>query len=371
MRVLHVGKYFPPVPGGIETFCGDLFEAFAGSDVRCAMLVHQKRDIPVPEKADLTGVKSHGEWLFTPIAPGFAPAAVRQLRQFKPQVLHLHMPNPATFLLLAIPAARRIPWVVSWHSDVVASAYQRRLQVAYPIYRVFESMVMKRSSKIIAASQAYASSSPVLDSIDPRRLDVIPYGINPARLKIRKSVTWPPGRFKVAAVGRLTYYKGFDRLLEAIRSIPESSLLLVGDGQERSRLEKLVAAWGLQERVQMIHDADDALRNSVIAEADCLCLPSIERTEAFGIVLVEAMALGTPVIATNLPGSGVPYVVNRGGHGLLAEPDDVPSLIERLREISSNVELRERCRNQARANFPHFHIDQTAESLTRLYRQLC
>ncbi|MEM6576784.1 MAG: glycosyltransferase family 4 protein, partial [Pseudomonadota bacterium] len=90
-----------------------------------------------------------------------------------------------------------------------------------------------------------------------------------------------------------------------------------------------------------------------------------------GIVLVEAMALGTPVIATNLTGSGVPYVVDRGGHGLLAEPDDIPSLVERLKEIAGSPSLREKFSEQARANFPQFHINQTVERFAELYRQLC
>ncbi|MEM9183165.1 MAG: glycosyltransferase [Pseudomonadota bacterium] len=371
LRVLHVGKYFPPVPGGIETFCGDLFEAFAATDVKCAMLVHRKDGVPFPASPHLTGVTTRGEALFTPLAPGFPAAIRRQLKSFEPHLLHLHLPNPAAFTVLAMRAARGIPWVINWHSDVVASQYQWRLRVATPPYRLLESATLRRAAAVVAASHAYAAGSDVLSRLDPEKLHVIPFGIDPARLTQRVPVTWPSAGLKLAAVGRLTYYKGFDRLLEAMTSIPEASLVLVGDGQERGRLETLIATLGLQDRVRMIHDADDALRNSVIAEADCLCLPSIERTEAFGIVLVEAMALGTPVIATNLPGSGVPYVVDRGGHGLLAEPDNVPSLVERLKEIAGSSSLREQFSQQARANFPQFHIDQTVERFAELYRQLC
>lgn len=371
LRVLHVGKYFPPVAGGIESFCGDLYQAFENSPVRCAMLVHRKAGQDFPQRPDLTGVASRGEFFFTPVAPGFASEIRRQLRRFRPRLLHLHLPNPITFALLAMNAARDIPWVIHWHSDVLASRHQWRLRLAYPAYRVLEAALLRRAAAVVATSEAYLSASPVLSAMDRQRLHVLPFGIDPDRLRERRPVAWPPGAHKIAAVGRLTYYKGFDRLLTAMQSLPEACLLLLGDGQERSRLQQQIAALGLQSRVRLVRDASDALRNSVIASADCLCLPSVERTEAFGIVLVEAMALGTPVVATNIPGSGVPFVVNRGGHGLLAEPDSVESLLAKLRQLLNDPELRAKLGRRALENFADFHISRTAERLTDLYQRLC
>ncbi len=370
MRVLHIGKYFPPVAGGIETFCGDLFDGFAKSDIHCRMLVHCKPGQALENNPDLIGVKSLGEAFFTPIAPSFGGHMRRQIKTFKPQVLHLHLPNPAIFRLLASPAARRIPWVVNWHSDVVPSPHQWRLRLAYPAYRLLESATLAQAARVLAASQAYADGSAALQRHAKHKLSVLPFGINPRRLDARQPVNWPDGEFKIAAVGRLTYYKGFDILLKAMVKLPSASLLLLGDGQEGPRLAKMVSELKLVDRVTLIGSASDALRNQVIASADCLCLPSIERTEAFGIVLVEAMALGTPVVATNLAGSGVPWVVGSGGHGLLAEPNDVSALATQLGKLMDDAPLRQTLANNAQDNFPAFHIKQTLAGLADLYREL-
>ncbi|MFK7955128.1 MAG: glycosyltransferase [Lysobacterales bacterium] len=370
MRVLHIGKYYPPVAGGIETFCGDLFEGFAATDVECRMLVHRKPGVALPNHANLIGVRAFGEAFFTPLAPTFGFHMWHQIRHYSPDILHLHLPNPALFQLLAMPNARRIPWVIQWHSDVVVSQHQWRLRVAYPFYQRFERAMLKRAAKVVVASAAYGKASQPLQSVASDKLAVVPLGINPARLKDTQAFRWPTSGFRLAAVGRLTYYKGFDRLIRALVNLPDVSLVLLGDGQEHGALTTLIQSLNLQNRVQLITDAPDSLRNAVIAKAQCLCLPSIERTEAFGIVLVEALTLGTPVLATEIQGSGVPWVVNEGGHGLLAKPDDVDDLTAKLSQMMTDESLRQSLREGAANNIDRFHIRHTVAELSDLYRTL-
>ncbi len=371
MRVLHIGKYFPPVAGGIESFCGDLFDGFTSSDVRCRMLVHRKPGVTLIDHRDLVGVKAYGEAFFTPLAPFFGFHMWRQIQQFSPEILHLHLPNPAAFQLLALPSARRIPWVIQWHSDVVTSNHQWRLRVAYPIYRRFEGAMLRQAASVVVASGAYADASKPLQSLARDKVAIIPLGVNPKRLEDTENLQWPSSGFRLAAVGRLTYYKGFDRLIRAMVNLPDVSLILLGDGKESDALISLIQSLNLSHRIRLISNASDRLRNAVIANAQCLCLPSIERTEAYGIVLVEALLLGTPVLATQIAGSGVPWVVKEGGHGLLAMPDDVDDLREKLFQMATNEPLRDSFKQAAAANTDKFHIRRTVSHLRELYKKLC
>ena len=135
MRILHVGKYFAPVSGGMERFLGDLAEAqrAAGHDV--SVLVHGHGE-PVP--SDPPWLMRCPVWfrlVFAPISPAFPFWLRRAIAREAPDVLHLHLPNPSAFWALAVPAARRIPWVVHWHSDVEPSRFRLSLRLAYPFYR--------------------------------------------------------------------------------------------------------------------------------------------------------------------------------------------------------------------------------------------
>lgn len=367
IRVLHLGKYFPPVPGGMETFCADLHRAFAGSEVDSRMLIHLRPGQPTPATPGVRAVPTLGELFFTPLAQGLGRALREEIAQFQPQVLHFHLPNPAAFRALWLPAARRLPWVLHWQSDVLASPHQWRLRLAYPAYRLLEQRLVAQSTRIVATSPDYAAASPTLKGLS--KVTVIPLGIDPDRLLPRSEPPgWPGSGLKVLAVGRLTYYKGFEVLLRAIASLPAVSLVLMGDGAQRRELETLVEQLGIGDRVRMEFDADDARRNAALAAADCLCLPSIERTEAFGLVLVEAMALGLPVVATRIAGSGVPWVVQQAEHGLLAQPGDSASLADCLDRLAQDDALRQRLSAAAKKNFESFHIDRVAQRLGALYR---
>src|SRR5699024_5451513 len=101
--------------------------------------------------------------------------------EFKPDLLHLHLPNTSAFWAMAIPAARKIPWIVHWHADVVASRHDSKLALAYPLYRPFEQRFLKVASAIIATSPPYLESSSALAHWRDK-CQVIPLGLDPARL---------------------------------------------------------------------------------------------------------------------------------------------------------------------------------------------
>ena len=156
MRVLHIGKYYPPFAGGIEHFLADLLPALQTQGVAAAALVHDEqprrhgrwpsRDAAIP----VYRVPCYGRLLYAPVSPQFPFWLVRALREFRPDLLHLHLPNTSAFWGLAVPAARRLPWIIHWHADVVASLLDRRLALAYRFYRPFEQRLLAASRAVIA-----------------------------------------------------------------------------------------------------------------------------------------------------------------------------------------------------------------------------
>lgn len=374
MRVLHLGKFYPPVPGGIETFLRDLLLAQRQRGWSACAIVHAGKRPPPAEEAEwLVQVPVWTNWVFAPISPGFPFALWGAIRSRKPEILHLHLPNPSAFWALFLPSARRIPWVVHWHSDVVASRLSRSLRLAYPFYRPFEQAVLRHAAAIVATSPPYLSSSEALREWQ-EKCRVIPLGVDRQRLPEvpfgETADLWAPGCLRILAVGRLTYYKGFDTLIRALAVLPQAAqLLIVGDGEERGRLEGLIAASGLAQRVRLLGEADDAVRNRLLASCDLLCLPSRERTEAFGIVLMEAMRYGKPVLASRVSGSGMTWVVEDGRNGGLVPCDDVEAWSVRLGELGSDPELRQRLgREGARQFAARFSIRSVADRMANLYR---
>lgn len=372
-RVLHVGKYYPPFCGGMEQFLADLIAAApAGSQ---SVLVHRHDEGDGgDDPAWLYRAPVWRRLLFTPISFRFPFYLARALREQRPEVLHLHLPNPAAFWALLSPAARRLPWVVHWHSDVVASQIAPSLRWAYLLYRPFERWLLARSDRIVATSAAYLEASEPL-AAERDKCRVVPLGFDGARLPPPAAAEsawaegcWSEGGLRLLTVGRLTYYKGHAELIEVLAQVGAAQLLIVGEGEERPRLEALIAARGLTGRVRLLGGLDDARRNALIASCEVFCLPSVERTEAFGVVLMEAMHYRRAMLVSAIPGSGTAWVA---GPGALTpapgEREAWAAALERLRDPA----LRERLAAAGAARVEaRFSLPQLARNLAGVYAEL-
>jgi glycosyltransferase involved in cell wall biosynthesis len=328
MRILHIGKYFPPVNGGMERFLADLVQAQrrAGHDVRVLVHQHERSE----RESDPPWLLRCPVWLrlfFAPIAPRFPLWLSLVLREFNPQVIHVHMPNVSPFWLLVMPSARRRTWVVHWHSDVEPSKFKLSLRLLYPHYRIFERALLEGADSVLVTSRAYLDASKPLQPW-LHKCHVVPLGVDPARLpdvpQAEMHWLWKcDGALRILAVGRLSYYKGFETVVHAVLGDASKELVIIGDGEERAALERLLAKAGNPHHVRLLGEADDATVRRYMASCDLLALPSRERTEAFGIVLLEAMRYGKAIVASNLAGSGVTWVARQGQNAMLVAPDDV------------------------------------------------
>ena len=372
MRVLHIGKFFPPVPGGMEIFLRDLMRAQREQGIESFAIVHQGHRAPDADEAEwLIQVPVWFKILFAPISPTFPWALARAIRALEPDVLHLHLPNPSAFWLLAIPAARRLPWVVHWQSDVVPSKISPALRLAYPFYRPFEQAILERCAAIVPTSTPYLAASEPLSRWRDKCF-VIPLGVDSKRLPDTAAPhppIWQAKVFRILAIGRLTYYKGFDTLIRAVARLPGIQLAIVGDGDDYLSLASLIRQENAGDRIQLLREVDDATRNGLLASCDVLCLPSRERTEAFGIVLMEAMRYGKPVIASKVPGSGMSWVVDEGKTGLLPPPEEVRAWRASIVSLAETPDLCRKLGEEAQRQFAlRFSIDAVASQIKHLYR---
>ena len=385
MRVLHIGKFFPPHPGGIERTCADLACAQAFSGIATAVLAHAEPGTWRGQSfhagnVEVTLVACYGQWIYAPVSPGFPRLLARIIRDFKPDLLHLHLPNTSAFWALLLPSARRLPWIVHWHADIPLDTRHRALRLAYRLYRPWEQALLRRARAVIATSVPYRDSSAALAPWRDKTR-VIPLGIAPASTNSgdavhSTSINWPMPGLRLLAVGRLSYFKGFDVLLRALANVPEVSLVVIGDGECSVALRQLAATLGIGARVNFagridMDGAGEAKLAAAYAQADIVCLPSLERAESFGLVLLEAMRAGKPVVASAIPGSGVGFVVRDGDTGLLVPPGDALALAAAMRRLAADAPLRQRLGAAGQRRWhEEFTLDRVTPQVLDLYRHV-
>ena len=335
--VLHIGKFYPPHPGGMEshlkTLCGALSRHI---DVQA--LVHAEGLRRVETADGKVRVTKVGNWLNFVSAP-LSPGLVDELRRSHHDLIHVHWPNPAAALAYLITEPKR-PLIITWHSDVVRQRHMSRM--FEPLLQRF----VQRSSAIIVSSARYADNSPTLRR-HPSKLRIIPFGIDPNLSSCDSSqvsdIRERYGNKIILTVGRLVYYKGLQHLIRAMREVPDTTLVIVGSGPLRGVLEELAFFCGVRQRVVFASNVDHVA--PYYQACDIFVLASIARSEAFGLVQLEAMMAGKPVINTALD-SGVPHVSMDGVTGITVPPGDPRSLAVAINRLLGDPDL---CRHYGHA----------------------
>jgi glycosyltransferase involved in cell wall biosynthesis len=269
------------------------------------------------------------------------------VRRDPPAVLHLHTPNPTMLLALAL-VRLPIPLVITHHSDAIRQRYLR-----YAV-RPLEHLVYRRAGKILATSARYVGGSPLLRHYSTK-IAHLPLGVNLERylkpcaeaLHFATQLQKQHGSPLWLSVGRLVYYKGLEVALEALRSVP-GILLIVGTGPLEAKLRQLAENLEVADRVLWRgHATADELVGAYHA-ATALWFPSNARSEGFGMVQVEAMASGCPVINSAIPHSGVDWVSPHEVTGLTVPVGNVSAFAAAARRLLEDDALRSKLSKQAR-----------------------
>lgn len=342
LRILEVNKAYFPHIGGIETLIRQYSEELGKlSNVSLKALVcREGRGKAVREKlngVDLLRAGSLGTYFSCPLSFSF----LRYFRKMSKQadVVHIHVPFPLADAALLLSGYKG-KVVVSWHSDIVK---QKKLML---FYKPFMRYLLKRADIILTATEGHVKHSLYLNEFS-EKCRVLPYGITPEDyLKLpRRSIlterSTDKGCVKVFFTGRLVYYKGVDVLLKAFTRVKGCELFIAGTGELEDKLKSFVKAHDMEEKVHFLGFLPDTELRQAYADCDIFVLPSVVPSEAFGIVQLEAMVYGKPVINTALP-SGVPYVSLDGQTGITVPPSSPKALAKAINQLAADKELRER-----------------------------
>lgn len=362
LSVVHVGKYYPPYRGGMETHLQGLSDELNGIvDLKVIVANAGRRTVEeVVEGVAVTRVGKLFDFKSAPVCPDL----VRKLRAVKADIIHIHWPHP-TAVLAYLASGHQGRLVFTYHSDIVR---QKTLAVAFtPILRY----ALSKAAAIIVSSPNYIDSSEIL-SEHRSKCRVIPFGVSVEHFnqydqkKVRK-IRERYGPRIVLGVGRMVYYKGFEHLVRAMARV-NAHLLIIGQGPLREHLRQLAMELKVSDRVTFLSEVDDV--RPYYHASDVFVLSSVMRSEAFGIVQLEAMACGKPVINTQLD-SGVTFVSPHGVSGLTVPPADSVALGNAINQLlhqpHRHAELGEWARTRVKQKFT---VERMVQSTFELYQEI-
>lgn len=341
MKILHVYKDFdPPVHGGMERHIA-LMCRFQREWATVRALTCSRRLRTVTATRGGTEVREVGEWARFQGAP-VSPTFPYHLRAMEADVVVIHVPNPTAELsyLFSRPRGKL---VVRYHSDVVRQAAAMR------VYRPFLMKLLSKADTILPTSEQYLSTSSALQPFRDK-CRVVPLGIvaeefaPPDSDRIQALRERYGGQF-VFFSGRHRYYKGLEYLVRAAEKI-DASVVIAGTGPERDRTETLARELGAGVEFVGVLSHEELVAH--LHACDVMAFPSVERSEAFGISILEAHVCGTPVVATRL-GTGVEFANLHEKTGLNVPPRDAEALAASINELLHNADLRGRLGETARA----------------------
>ncbi len=336
MHILHVYKDYFPVLGGMENHLRILSEGLVERGQRVTVLVSNTRPTTVIEQRNGVVVIKAAEWLRRASTP-ISPSMLWHSWNIKPDLIHLHHPFPPGDLVYWTQR-RRPPLVITHQSDIV------RQQRLLKLYRPLLQRTLAAADQIIATSPQYIQSSPWLQPL-AAKCTVVPLSVDaerfnspdPQRTSALKQRFGPDA---ILFVGRLRYYKGLHFLVEALTLLPASAkLVMVGIGPEEARLRSLANELNVADRIIWAGEVDDAELPNYYASTSVFVLPAHLRSEAFGIVQLEALAAGLPIVSTEL-GTGTSYVNQHGKTGFVVPPANPQALAQAIHVLLANPTLR-------------------------------
>jgi glycosyltransferase involved in cell wall biosynthesis len=372
VRIAQVCSYFDPHVGGVETHVRELARALARRGHEVTVVAADSDGSPL--QADFGGLKvvrvpPRTTWFNSPSMPG----AEEVLAGGGFDLVHSHSPPPLASWR-ASRAARRaeVPHVMTFHCDPeIPGAFGRVVVEAWRL--TLGRATLRRTDHLISTTASYASTSRTIWNYSPT---VIPNAVDPAFFRpgpaAPRVAAKLPGTsgFRLLYVGRLVEHKGLEQVIDAMAFLkPPAQLMIAGSGPLQAALEARAAASPAKDRIKLLGRVPLEDLPEVYRACDVFALPSVSRLEAFGIVALEAMASGLPVVASDIP--GVREVVTEGTEGYLANPLDPQSFASRIDAVLQDPLAGARMGRNGRARvLKEFTWERVAERVEQVYNDV-
>lgn len=371
MKILQLGKFYP-IKGGVEKVMFDLMSDISKKGVRCDMLCTSENksqksgEITINSLSKLIIVSA-----FTEIANKISSSMIFKLREIcnNYDIIHIHHPDPMAALALFLSGYKG-KIVLHWHSDILA---QKKL---LKLYQPLQKWLIKNACVIIGTTENYLQNSNALANFK-NKCFVIPIGIDdicntPRIFKNLIDTKDILGKKVIFSLGRLVSYKGFEYLIKSAKYLENDFLILIGgEGHLKKTLQEIINQENLNNKVKLLGYLNDEEVLQYYMLCDVFCLSSIEKTEAFGIVLIEAMCFSKPIIATKIIGSGVPWVNQNGITGINVDVKNSKEIADAAKKITSDIIYYKKTSLASRNRFlNNFTLDKMSESVLDIYKKI-
>ncbi|MES2454320.1 MAG: glycosyltransferase [Bacteroidota bacterium] len=371
MKILQTVKYYEPSKGGMESVVKNIVDGIRFMSADHAFVVYANNHLPSYKKTiehldRLVSIKE-----LTPLVLKSQPLSFRytSLRKLivDTDIVHHHypFPNMELALLRNLDVLKHKKLVITWHANIKNSRWSWIGKYYDPIIK----KMMDMAEVVVVTSPQLFEASQLLQNYE-RKIRVIPLSFDPSIGGFSSTKRqFPENRkFNLLFVGKLRSYKGLPYLIDAVKNL-DVVLTIVGDGEQELQLKQQVSDLGMKEKVFFLKDISNEELSSHYKDSDLFILPSINEAEAFGVVQLEAMSNGIPVINTRLE-SGVPYVSLDGVSGFTVKPQDSQALCEAIKAIMSNKSLYEHFSENSIVRSKLFTRDVMASSYLDLYKSL-
>lgn len=349
MKIGQVVCVFPPYKGGIGNCAFSFWEKMAanGFEIENLTPAYQKQIIADDKKLQVIRLKP---WLKYGNA-ALIPQLLRKLKKY--DIIYLHYPffggAEIVYLFKIFNPKKKL--IIHYHMDAVLSGFLQKI-FSLP-NALIKNLLFKKAEAVVCASLDYVQNSSIKNIYkkNTEKFFEIPFSVNLNKFK--------PDDFKkegakinllfVGSLDKAHYFKGLNVLLKALSELKNKNweISVVGDGNMRKDYEKKTKQLLLEKNVKFCGKLNEEKLIKKYQEADIFILPSINKSEAFGIVLLEALSSGLPVIATNLP--GVRKVFQDGVQGFLCQPNNTESLKDKIKKLINDYSLRSEMSEKARA----------------------
>lgn len=307
-----------------------LSERGVDCDMLCALSEGGSQVMDINGHARLIGCHAWLKAYATMLSPAMILSLRRRCKEY--DIIHVHHPDPMACLALLLSGYKG-KVVLHWHADI------EKQKVLLKFYMPLQKWLLKRADVIVGTTPVYTAESPFLTGVQSK-VKCLPIGIEPVSACLERTeelLIRYSGKKIIFSLGRLVEYKGYRYLIEAARYLEDDYVVLIGgEGALKEELQNEIVTSGVGEKVKLLGRIPDEELPAYYRACTLFCLSSIQKTEAFGIVQIEAMSCGKPVVATRIPHSGVAWVNEHGVSGLNVMPRDAKALADAIRTIADD-----------------------------------
>ncbi|MDE6886058.1 MAG: glycosyltransferase [Helicobacteraceae bacterium] len=366
MRILQLGKFYPPDIGGIESVMEDITVSLNKKGIICDVLCSNSK---LEYKQDLiNGAKimrcaSFGRLASTSIAPQMIFKLIKIIKDY--EIIHIHLPDPMANLALLLSNYKNKKIILHWHSDIIK---QKNL---LKLYLPLQNKLLNIADKIIVTSTKYIEESSFLPKYKNKCV-AIPIGFNQDAFFNSKEVAnniFPKDKKIIFSLGRFAKNKGFEYLIQSAKYLSDEYMIVIGGGGNEALKKEylsLIKTNNLKQKVRLSGQMERSLLKNYYANCHIFALPSIQ--ESYGIVLIEAMSFKKPIICTKLKPSGVDFINQNEFSGIVVEPKNPKALAQAVAKIEQNYNYY--AQNAYNRYLEHFTLDKMIEGILNLYNNV-